>query len=49
MTRHTGLKDIPLQPGYPRSRVSIYCAISGACIKEICSSQFKQANMMALA
>lgn len=46
VTRHTGQKSTA---GGPASRMSIYCATSGMHVKEICCSQFKQANMMALA
>ena len=46
VTRHTGQEHAK---GGLLSRVSIYSATSGACIKEIVCSHFKQANMMALA
>ena len=42
VTRHTGVR------GACKSRVSVYCAATGACLREIFCPQLKQANMMAL-
>lgn len=43
VTRHTGVR------GKCNSRVTVYDANSGACLREIFCPHFKQANMIALA
>ena len=50
MVRHTGRNYYELRANnWPYSRVSIYCAVSGACIKEISCSLLKTPNAIALA
>ena len=50
VVRHTGTSYYELRANnWPYSRVSIYCAVSGAGIKEISCSLFRTANAIALA
>ena len=50
VSRHTWRHYWELRANnWPHPRVTIYCADSGVCIKEISCSLFKRANTMALA
>ena len=50
MVRHTGRNYYDVRAhNWPYSRVSIYCAVSGAHIKEISCSLLRTANAIALA